>query len=64
MGKIKTEAWKKCGIKMVIHRNEENKLDLWLKMRHIQDKLGVKNMPDLTIKEIEGIHNKKINNIT
>ena len=28
-------------------------------MRDIQDKLGVKNMSDLTIKEIEDIYNKK-----
>ena len=27
-------------------------------MRDIKDKLGVKNMSDLAIKEIEGIYNK------
>ena len=54
----------KCGIKLMIIRNEKNKLEIWLKIHHIQDKLGVKNMSDLVIKEIEGIYNEKRNNIT
>ena len=33
-------------------------------MHEIQVKLGVKNMSNLAIKEIEGIYNKKLNNIT
>ena len=54
----------KCGIKLMIIRNEKNKLEIWLKIHDIQDKLGVKNMSDLVIKEIEGIYNEKRNNIT
>ena len=33
-------------------------------MHDVQDKLGIKNMFDLIIKEIEGIYNKKRNDIT
>ena len=33
-------------------------------MRDIQDKLGVKSMSDWVIKVIEGIYNKKRNDIT
>ena len=44
---------------MIIIKNEENKLEIWLKMCDIQTKLGVKSMSDLSIKEIEGIYNKK-----
>ena len=54
----------KSGINMRAIKNEENKLEISLKVRDIQDKLGVKNMCDLTIKEIEGIYNKKRKNIT
>ena len=54
-----SETWIKSGIHIKLSRNEENELKIWLKMLDIQDKLGAKNMPDLTIKEIEGIYNKK-----
>ena len=37
----------------------DNKSTLWIKMRDIQDKLGVKNMSDLTIKAIKGIYKTK-----
>ena len=53
----------KSGVNMRTIKNEENKLEIPLKVRDIQDKLGVKNMCDLTIKEIEGIYNKKRENI-
>ena len=44
---------------MRIIRNEENKLEIWLRMQDIQLNLGAKNISDLTIKEIKGIYNKK-----
>ena len=40
---------------MIITRNKENKLEIWIKMCDIQDKLGVKNMYNLSIKAIKGI---------
>ena len=38
----------------------KKKLVIWLKMYDLQIKSGVKNMFDMTIKEIKGIFNKKI----
>ena len=38
----------------VVKKN--NKLVLWIKMHILQEKLGVKNMSDLTIKAIKGIY--------
>ena len=64
MVKISAQTWKKSGIGMIIIKNEENKLEIWLKMIDIQIKLGVKNMSDLSIKEIEVIYNKKMKNTT
>ena len=32
----------------------KNKKAVWLKMKGIQDRLGIKNMSDLTIKAIKG----------
>ena len=55
---ISAETWKKCGIKTAILNNRtKNKKELWLKMRDVQDELGVKNMSDLVRKEIFGIFN-------
>ena len=50
----------KSGIHIRIIKNEENKTEIWLRMHDIKDKLGVKNVSDLTIKEIEDIYIKKI----
>ena len=36
---------------------KDNKSFLWIKIHNIQDKLGVKNMSDLTTKAIRDIHN-------
>lgn len=38
---------------------EKNKPVIWLKMHDMQDELGVKNISDLTIKEIKGIFNSR-----
>ena len=62
MFEITAETWKEGGINMRIIKNEENKLEIWLKIHDIRDKLGVKSMSDLMIKEIKGIYNKE--NIT
>ena len=34
---------------------------LWVIMKDVKDGLGVKNMPDLVLKEIYGAYGKKIN---
>ena len=65
MVEIRAETWKKCGIETAIFNNlTKNKKELWLKTHDILVELGVKNMSDLAIKEIEGIYNKKRSNIT
>ena len=62
MFKISAETWIRNDIIIRICKSEENKLEIWLKMRDIQDKLGVKNMSYLAIKKIEGIYNKNTYN--
>ena len=64
MIEISAETREESDIHIRIIKNEENKSEIWLKIHDIQDKLGVKNMSDLTIKEIEGIYNKKRKNLT
>ena len=59
MFEITAETWKEGGINMRIIKNEENKLEIWLKIHDIRDKLGVISMSDLMIKEIKGIYNKE-----
>ena len=38
---------------------EKNKTVLWIKIHDIRDKLGVKNMSDLSIRAIKGIYEVK-----
>ena len=59
MFRISVETSKNIGINTIIVNNEENKPVIWLKMHDMQDELGVKNMSDLTIKEIKGIFNSR-----
>ena len=35
--------------------------DLWVIIKNAKDRLGVKNMPDLVLKQIYGSYGKKIN---
>ena len=55
MFKISAETYRKSGINTIIVSNERNKLVIWLNMHDIHVRLGVKNMSDLTIKEIKCI---------
>ena len=55
MVNITVETWKEAGVKVIMHKN----VIKWLKMCDIQTGLGVKNMSDLEIKEIERIFGKK-----
>ena len=57
--RISTETSKNNGINTIIVNNGENKPVIWLKMHDMQDELGVKNISDLTIKEIKGIFNSR-----
>ena len=52
MVRINSKAWEKCVIEIIIIRNKENKLELWLKMLDIQDKLDAKNMKAFIIKKM------------
>ena len=47
------------GFIYVNSTQKNNKSVLWIEMYDILDKLGVKNMPDLTITEFEDIYNTK-----
>ena len=53
------ETWEEAGVKVVVYKN----VIKWLKMCGIQSGLGVKNMSDLALKEIEGIYGKKGKNL-
>ena len=56
MFQISAQTWTNNSINIRKIRNKENKLlEVWLKMTDIQKILGVKNMSDLVIKEIQGI---------
>ena len=57
--RISAETSKNNGINTIIVNNGENKPVIWLKMHDMQDELGVKNISDLTIKEIKGIFNSR-----
>ena len=64
MVEVSAKTWDKNGIHMKIIKNEESKLEIWLRMQDMQINLGVKNMSDLTIKEVESIYNRKRKNLT
>ena len=64
MVQVSAKTWEKSSIRMRIIKNEENKLEIWLNRHDIQHRLGVKSISDMTIKEIEGLYNKKRKNIT
>ena len=59
MFRISAETSKNNSINTIIVNNEEKKPVIWLKMHDMQDEVGVKNMSDLTIKEIKGIFNSR-----
>ena len=59
MFRISAETSKNNRINTIIVNNEEKKPVIWLKMHDMQDEVGVKNMSDLTIKEIKGIFNSR-----
>ena len=59
MFEISVETYEKNCIHTKTVHKKVNKSVLCIKIHDIQDKLGAKNMSDLTIKEIKGIYNTK-----
>ena len=63
--KITNKIWETCRIRTVIYYNgAKGKLELWLKMSDIEDKLNHSNTADPVLKRIEKYYSKKINYIT
>ena len=56
---VSVKTWKENSINIIIIKNEEDKREVWIKMRDMQHKLGMTNMFDLTIKQFRCIYNKK-----
>ena len=56
---ISVEGYKNAGVNILIIKKTGK---LWTRMKNVQDGLGVKNMPDLILKEIYGIY--EIKNLT
>ena len=56
---ISADMFAKSHIHRLIVHKKDNKSELWIKIHDIQDKLGVKNSYDLTIKAIKGIYETK-----
>ena len=56
---ISADMFAKSHIHTLIVHKKGNKSELWIKIHDIQDKLGVKNSYDLTIKAIKGIYETK-----
>ena len=59
MVRISADTYAKNCVNTRKANKKDNKSVLWIKMHHIQDKLGVKNMSDLTIKAIKCIYETK-----
>ena len=57
MGLISIEGYENAKFISLKNKNSA----LWVIMKDVKDGLGVKNMPDLVLKEIYGAYGKKIN---
>ena len=56
MSLILAGGYKNAGVNLLIVRNSN---EIWVSMKDIHNGLGVKNMPDLVLKEIHGRYEKK-----
>ena len=56
---INADTYGKNSVNTIKVIKKDNKSVLWVKMHNVQDKFGVKNMCDLTIKAIKGIYDTK-----
>ena len=62
---ITKEKWGKCGIKILIYHNKEEKInELWHKMSDIEIQFGHSNIADVVIKRIIKYYGKKTEDIT
>ena len=50
---ISAEGYKNAGVHFL---KVKKTVEIWASMRDVQDGIGVKNMPDLILKEIYGIY--------
>ena len=57
MDLISIEGYENAKVICLKNKND----DLWVIMKSVKDGLGVKNMSDLVLKEINGAHGKTIN---
>ena len=56
MNLISAERYKNSKVDFLqIRRNDE----IWVSMKHLNDRLGIKNMSDLVLKEIHGQYQRK-----
>ena len=53
---ISAEGYKNASVHILTIKNTGK---IWASMKNVQDGLGVKNMPDLILKEIYGIYETK-----
>ena len=56
MSLISVEGYQNAGVHFLIIKNTG---ELWVNMKNVGDGLGVANISDLVLKEIEGIYEKK-----
>ena len=62
---ITKEIWEKCGIKIFIYHNEEERInELWHKMNDIEIQLGHSNIAYVVLKRIRKYCSKKTKDIT
>ena len=54
MNLISAEGYKKANVNFLRIKKE-----LWVRIKDVGDRLGVKNISDLVLKEIYGIYKKK-----
>ena len=59
MSLISGEEYKNTGVFYLIIKETD---ELWVSIKDVGDGLGVKNIPDLVLKEIQGIYEIKIKN--
>ena len=54
------KTWRKCGIKILIYHNKEEKInELWHQMSHIEIQLEHSNISDVVLKRIRKYCGKK-----
>ena len=52
---ITIESYKNAGVNVI----KDNQYYLWVQMKDVENRLGIRNISDLLIKEMEGIFETK-----